>query len=104
MTNKERPPLDHNGEHFQKDQKQDESLRQCWKKSEKGDSEFVILKILLQRKSEERLGEEQLQLCVAREQRADNGAVPGTYAWSPALRPDHSEDSMNTFGPEFTQM
>ena len=43
MTYNERHPLDHNGEHFQNEQKQDELVRQCLKKSEKEDSEFLFL-------------------------------------------------------------
>ena len=76
MTNKERHPLDHKGEHLQKEKKQEESLGQCWKKSEKENSEFVVLTNLLWRKSEGRLGEELLQLCA--ERAPDIGAVPGT--------------------------
>ena len=80
-SNKDNHPLDHDKTEFLKEQKQDETLKQCWSKANKEDSEFVEKDDLLWRKSEDRLREEKLQLCVPRQHR--------TLVLSLAHRPGH---------------
>ena len=81
VSNKDNHPLDHDKTEFLKEQKQDETLKQCWSKANKEDSEFVEKDDLLWRKSEDRLREEKLQLCVPRQHR--------TLVLSLARRPGH---------------
>ena len=69
VSNKDNHPLDHDKTEFLKEQKQDETLKQSWSKANKEDSEFVGKDDLLWRKSEDRLREEKLQLCVPRQHR-----------------------------------
>ena len=53
VSNKDNNPLDNDKTESLKEQRQDETLKQCWSKAKKEDSEFVGKDNLLWRKSED---------------------------------------------------